>query len=185
MRVDPPPYRMAACAGVSVTTSAPQRLSIDDLDGVYALLRASDLAVLGMTDFTTDDISADLLREGLQAYGWYVAGQLAAYSWVSPGSDSNQVELDLYVHPEQDAALGHDVLAHLCARASELARAAGYRERWLDIGIYRQDERSQSWLRRWLRGWHHVHQDAYRSHRRHRRHRRAGSPHHDPAGRLR
>ena len=60
--------------------------------------------------------------------------------------DSNQVEVDLYLHLDRDPALGHQVLAHLEARAAELAGMAGHAQPWMGTGAYRQDERARSWL---------------------------------------
>jgi mycothiol synthase len=126
-----------------------RRLSLDDLDAVSELLEANDLAIVGFVDFTRDDIVEDLGRDDLEAYGWYDgSGVLSAYGWVSHTENSNQVEIDLYVHPDHDVELGHDVLAFLEDRARALTSAAGYAEPWIGTGAYRQDARTRGWLER-------------------------------------
>jgi ribosomal protein S18 acetylase RimI-like enzyme len=125
------------------------RLGLDDLDDIVEVLTASDLSVVGFPDFTRDDIVADLTQDGLEAYGCRDGtGRLVAYAWVARTGDSNKVELDLYVHPDHDPDLGHEVLALLEQRARALVAEPGHGEPWLDIGVYRQDHRSQEWVRR-------------------------------------
>src|SRR4029079_17697486 len=98
----------------SASTAAPRRLTADDLAAVCRVLEASDLAVVGFVDFTPEEVAADLRRDDLEAYGWYDdAGTLQGYGWFSRTADSNNVEVDLYVHPDHDAALGHRALAAL------------------------------------------------------------------------
>lgn len=126
---------------------AHRRVTTDDLGAVCRLLEASDLAVVGFVDFTPDEIAADLRRDDLEAFGWYDdTGTLQGYGWVSLTAGSNQVELDAYVHPEHDGALGHDALAVLEARGRELAAAAGHGEPWFGMGVYRADARTRDWL---------------------------------------
>ena len=124
-----------------------RRVTLADLGDVCALLAASDTAVLGHLDFTPADVEADLCRDDLEAYGWYAGGGLAGYGWVSREADSNQVEVDLYVHPQHDARLGHDVLSHLESRGAVLAAEAGHDAARLSTGAYRADERARDWLR--------------------------------------
>jgi mycothiol synthase len=124
-----------------------RRLTPADLDDVCRVLAASDLAVVGFVDFTPDEVSADLRRTDLEAYGWYDdAGTLRGYGSVARTADSNQGELDLYVHPDHDAALGHAALAMLEARGRELVRAVGQADPWFGVGVYRADTRTRAWL---------------------------------------
>ena len=131
------------------TSTGPSRRPVgpDDLDEVVALLAACDTAVVGFVDFTPDEVLADLRRTDHERVGWYDdGGTLVAYGWVSHAPGSNQCEADLYVHPEHDAALGPEVLAHLEDRAWLLVEHAGYDEPFIGVGVYRQDARAQAWL---------------------------------------
>ena len=79
--------------------------------------------------------------------GWYDgAGSMQAYGWVSRTAESNNVEVDLYVHPDHDAALGHEALAVLEARGRALVTEAGHDEPWFGMGVYRADDRTRGWL---------------------------------------
>jgi ribosomal protein S18 acetylase RimI-like enzyme len=123
-------------------------VTIDDLDAVAALLAASDIAVLGRTDYTRDEVATDLRDEDIHHEGWYDdAGALVAYGWVMRSGESSKVVVDAYVAQGADASVGPDLLAHLEGRAAALAREAGHDHAVLDIGAYRQDERSAAWLR--------------------------------------
>jgi ribosomal protein S18 acetylase RimI-like enzyme len=122
-------------------------VSVADLPAVAELLTASDLAVLGRTDFTETEIEADLRNENMEHQGWYDdAGALVAYGWVQRIGDSSKVQLDVYVHPSQDAALGVEVLAILEDRGRTLAAEAGQEHAVFDVGAYRKDERTREWL---------------------------------------
>ena len=137
-------------ARVTETTApvpAPRRLTTDDLAAVCRVLEASDLAVVGFVDFTPEEVAADLARDDLEAYGWYDdAGTLHGYGWLSLAAGSNNVEVDLYVHPDHDAALGHQALAVLEARGRDLVTEAGHDEPWFGMGVYRADDRTRGWL---------------------------------------
>ena len=122
-------------------------MTIDDAPVVAELLAASDRAVLGRTDYTLAEVEGDLRRSDLEHTGWYDDhGNLIAYGWVSRSGDSSQVELDAYVDPRHDAALGLEVLAALEARGVELVSAGGHKRAVFDTAAYRQDERTRSWL---------------------------------------
>jgi ribosomal protein S18 acetylase RimI-like enzyme len=123
-------------------------LGPDDLDAVCDLLAESDLATIGFVDFTRDEIAVDLAKAGVEATGWYDGhGTLVGYGWLRRLEQTNQVEIDLYVRPSYDDALGHSVLRTLEDRAAVLATEAGHAEAWTGVGVYRQDLRTQDWLR--------------------------------------
>ena len=67
-----------------VTASFLRRpVTVDDLSAVAELLTASDVAVLGRTDFTVTELEGDLRNENMEHQGWYDdAGALVAYGWV-------------------------------------------------------------------------------------------------------
>jgi mycothiol synthase len=144
--VDP---RAGPCqaAGMPETTPTVRTVGPDDLDDVCDLLAESDRAAVGFVDFTPEEVAADLASPRIEASGWYDAtGTLLGYGWVRRSEGSNQVDVDFYVRPSQDDALGHEMLAALERRARELVREAGHDEAWLGVGAYRQDARTQGWL---------------------------------------
>ncbi|HEU4912844.1 MAG TPA: GNAT family N-acetyltransferase [Actinomycetes bacterium] len=134
---------------MTTTTDVPQRrvLAGGDLAAVCELLTLCDTAVIGRTDFTEDEIAADLRSTTLESYGWYAGELLVGYGWVERVDTSAKVELDAYVRPGHDPALGLDILDFLERRGLALVAEAGHAEVVFDIGLYRQDEQSQSWLR--------------------------------------
>ncbi|MBA2769229.1 MAG: GNAT family N-acetyltransferase [Sporichthyaceae bacterium] len=135
-----------------VTTLRRRTLTTDDLDDVTGLLTASDMDVLGHTDFTAGEIEADLRRADSEAYGWYSGGTLVGYGWLTRVADTARIDLDAYVLPVHDSRLGVDMLAFLEERGLTLAAAAGHDEAVFDIGVYRQDEKTRGWMAE--RGFH-------------------------------
>jgi ribosomal protein S18 acetylase RimI-like enzyme len=122
-------------------------MTLDDAPAIGALLLASDTAVLGRSDYTLTELEADLRRSDLEHTGWYdESGTLVGYGWVGRAEQTSKVELDVYVHPEHDGALGGEILAVLEARGLELAAAAGHDDALFDTAAYRQDERTRGWL---------------------------------------
>lgn len=130
------------------STVLPQRrdLTVADLAAVVDLLTASDMAVLGHTDFAVEEIEADLRRDDLEAHGWYDRDALVGYGWVSRVESTERVEVDAYVRPGHDTRLGTDILSFLEERGLALAAEAGHVTALFDLGAYRQDEVSRSWL---------------------------------------
>ena len=132
-----------------IDTLTRRRLTVADLPDVVALLTASDLAVLGRTDFTETEVAADLCRADLHAYGWYAGADLVGYGWVAQAPGAERVDVDAYVHPAygpHDVELGAQILAYLQQRGVALVAAAGHPEAIFDLGAYRQDERTRGWL---------------------------------------
>jgi ribosomal protein S18 acetylase RimI-like enzyme len=119
----------------------------EDAPAIAELLLASDIAVLGRSDYTLTELAADLRRSDLEHTGWYDdSGTLIGYGWVGRFEQTSKVEIDAYVHPEHDSALGDEVLATLEARGLELAAEAGHDHALFDTAAYRQDERTRGWL---------------------------------------
>ena len=124
-------------------------MTLEDAPAIAELLLASDIAVLGRSDYTLTELEADLRRPDLEHTGWYdESGTLIGYGWLGRFEQTSKVEFDAYVHPEHDAALGDEVLATLEARSLELAAEAGHDHALLDTGAYREDERTRGWLAR-------------------------------------
>jgi mycothiol synthase len=122
-------------------------MTLEDAPAIAELLLASDIAVLGRSDYTLTEVEGDLRRSDLEHIGWYdEAGTLIGYGWVGRFEQTSKVELDAYVHPDRDTALGDEVLATLEARGIELAAEAGHDHVMFDTAAYRQDERTRRWL---------------------------------------
>jgi mycothiol synthase len=123
-------------------------VSVDDLAAVVELLAASDEAALGRTDFTVTEVESDLRNGRKEHQGWYDdAGALVAYGWVSRVGESPKVEVDAYVHPLRDVAIGVELMAALEDCGQRLAGDAGHDHADFDTGAYRHDERTRDWLR--------------------------------------
>jgi ribosomal protein S18 acetylase RimI-like enzyme len=119
----------------------------EDAPAIAELLLASDIAVLGRSDYTLTEVAGDLRRSDLEHTGWYdESGALIGYGWVGRFEQTSKIEIDAYVHPEHDAELGDEVLATLEARGVDLAAEAGHDHALFDIGAYREDERTRGWL---------------------------------------
>jgi mycothiol synthase len=133
---------------VTATALRRRSVSVDDLSAVLELVSAFDLATIGRTDFTSTELAGDLRDVRKEHQGWYDdAGALIAYGWVTRSGDSPKIEIDAYVHPRHDVAIGVDLLATLEARGRELAAAAGHDHAIFDANAYRQDDRTRQWLR--------------------------------------
>jgi mycothiol synthase len=130
------------------TTATHRTVGPDDLDDVCALIAECDLATVGFVDFTRDEIAVDLAKAAIETTGWYDGqGALVGYGWLERAEHTNQVELDLYLPPSSDRALGPAMLATLESRAGAVVAEDGHAAPWLGANIYRQDEASQEWLR--------------------------------------
>jgi mycothiol synthase len=146
--VAPPTGTLSSSRPVTAVSLQRRQPSIDDLPTVLELLRASDIAVIGRSDFTATEVEADLRDEGKEHHGWYDdADTLVAYGWVSRDGDSPKIEIDAYVHPSHDVSIGVELVATLEARGRELAAEAGHDHAIFDANAYRQDERTRHWLR--------------------------------------
>jgi len=122
-------------------------MTLADAPAIAELLLASDIAVLGRSDYTLTEVEGDLHRSDLEHTGWYdESGTLIGYGWVGRFEQTSKIEIDAYVHPEHDASLGDEVLATLEARGLELAAEAGHDHALFDTAAYREDERTRGWL---------------------------------------
>ena len=120
-------------------------MTLEDAPSIAELLLASDVAVLGRSDYTLTEVEGDLRRSDLEHTGWYdESGTLVGYGWVGRFEQTSKIEIDAYVHPQHDGALGDEVLATLEARGLELA--AGHDHALFDTAAYRQDQRTRGWL---------------------------------------
>jgi ribosomal protein S18 acetylase RimI-like enzyme len=129
------------------TTATHRTVGPDDLDDVCDLIAECDLATVGFVDFTRDEIAVDLAKATIESTGWYDGqGALVGYGWLQRTERTNQVEIDLYLRPSADRALGPAMLAALEGRAAAVVAEVGHAAPWVGANIYRQDIRTQEWL---------------------------------------
>jgi len=131
------------------TTTATQRsVGPDDLDAVCEVIAECDLATVGFLDFTRDEIATELAKATVENTGWYDGqGALVGYGWLKRVERTNQVELDLYLRPSSDPALGPAMLATLEGRAAAVVTEVGNAAPWVYANVYREDAVTQEWLR--------------------------------------
>jgi ribosomal protein S18 acetylase RimI-like enzyme len=109
-------------SGVTSTPSALRPLAPSDAHRWLALVEACDIADLGAPDYTIEDVEDDLARPTWR--GWAIEGpdgDLRAYCWVERRAGRSHVEGDVRVHPDDDPAIGTELLGFVRARAAELA----------------------------------------------------------------
>ena len=127
----------------------PVRLGPDDLSDLLAFLTICDTAVVGHADITEEEVDADLRNPVVESYGWRdEAGRLVGHGYAERIGDSDKVVIDVYVlptHPDQD--LGLEVLRFLEERGRAVVAAGGKDSVYFDMGTYRQDLKTQEWLR--------------------------------------
>jgi ribosomal protein S18 acetylase RimI-like enzyme len=129
------------------TTATHRSVGPDDLDDVCDLIAECDRATVGFVDFTRDEIAADLAKATIESTGWYdEQGALLGYGWLERVERTNRVEVDLYLRPSADRALGALILATLEGRAAAVVAEDGHAAPWVGANIYRQDTRTQEWL---------------------------------------
>jgi ribosomal protein S18 acetylase RimI-like enzyme len=130
------------------TTATHRRVGPEDLDDVCDVIAACDLATVGFLDFTRDEIAVDLAKETIESTGRYDGqGALVGYGWLQRTERTNQVEIDVYLRPSADQALGPAMVAALEGRAAAVVAGDGHAAPWVGANVYRQDEATQEWLR--------------------------------------
>jgi ribosomal protein S18 acetylase RimI-like enzyme len=130
------------------TTATYRTVGPDDLDDVCDLIAECDLATVGFVDFTRDEIAVDLAKATIESTGWYDGqGALVGYAWLERAERSNQVEVDLYLRPSADRALGPAILSTLEGRAAAGVAEDGHAAPWVGANVYRQDAGTQELLR--------------------------------------
>jgi mycothiol synthase len=129
--------------------STPVRLGPRDLRDLYDFLVVCDTAVVGHADITEEEVAADLRNPAVESYGWRdESGRLVGHGYAERVADSDKVVIDAYVlpsHPDQE--LGLEVLRFIEERGRAAVAAGGKPSVYFDMGTYRQDEKTQSWLR--------------------------------------
>jgi mycothiol synthase len=131
-----------------------RRPTPDDVDAVLALLEAVDRATLGYSDWSREDVEAEvtsssapldrnqlLVTDGDRALTWVIADDRAA------GRISADVAVDRALSAEQADRLAAWALDWLVARADVLARDRGRPDTQVDAGLVEGDEVQERWLR--------------------------------------
>ncbi|MBB2913595.1 ribosomal protein S18 acetylase RimI-like enzyme [Streptosporangium becharense] len=120
-----------------------RRPSADDAREIHELISLCDTQVIGKADMTLDDV-ADQLNDpafDLEADGWLVhdsSGRLVAWAWACRKGTSDNVDIDVVVHPDAPGLTG-GLWDTVTERAGRLTGELGHERAVLDIGLYRED----------------------------------------------
>jgi mycothiol synthase len=150
--VDPPGVPpLPAGLPASWTVRRPTR---DDVDAVLALVEAVDRATLGYSDWSREDVEAEvtsssapldrnqlLVTDGGRALTWAIVDDRAA------GRVSAEVAVDRDLSAGQADRLASWALDWLVARADVLARDRDRPDTRVDAGLVEGDEVQERWLR--------------------------------------
>ncbi|MGW3369214.1 GNAT family N-acetyltransferase [Streptosporangium canum] len=115
----------------------------EDAHAVHELISLCDTQVIGKADMTLDDV-ADQLNDpsfDREADGWLVhdeAGRLVAWAWACRKGTSDNVDIDVVVHPDAPG-LTSRLWDTVTERAGRIAAGLGHDRAVLDIGLYRED----------------------------------------------
>ncbi len=127
----------------SAPRTAPQvrPLGPDDADALLALAHARDLAVLGRTDTSEQDVRVDLADPDLDpgSVAVEVGGRLAGATRVWFDASTGHVDVDVVAHPQAPPALLDDLLERVRRTAVDGGRARGCAELALDHHAYEGD----------------------------------------------
>ena len=119
----------------------------DDAKAVFDLVAAYNTAVIGVADYTLDDMVDELTDPGFapETDGWLVfdGDRLTGYGSVFGKGDHHQLDIDVIT---ADAEVAAYLLAEITRRAREIATAFGHSSVLVDIGVYRADETRRAWL---------------------------------------
>ncbi|MBG0830359.1 GNAT family N-acetyltransferase [Planomonospora sp. ID67723] len=120
-----------------------RRPSAHDAEAIHELISLCDTQVIGKADMTLDDVIDELGDPAFDREndGWLVHdadGRLVAWAWARRKGDSDNVDIDVVVHPDAQALTGR-LWDTVTARASQITAALGHDHAVLDIGLYRED----------------------------------------------
>jgi mycothiol synthase len=131
-----------------------RRPTRSDVDAVLALLESVDRATLGFSDWSRDDVEADLgsssapaehnqllVLDGDRALAWAFVEDRAA------GRVSAEVAVDRELPRERADLLARWALAWLGGRADEVARDRDRPDTLVDVGLVQGDAAQEGWLR--------------------------------------
>lgn len=115
----------------------------DDAHDIHGLISLCDTQVIGKADMTLDDVADELGDPSFDREndGWVVhdgAGRLVAWAWACRKGSSDNVDIDVVVHPDAPELIG-PLWDTVTERAGRLAAGLGHDRAVVDIGLYRQD----------------------------------------------
>jgi ribosomal protein S18 acetylase RimI-like enzyme len=121
-----------------------------DVDAIFELAVACDIAGIGRADVTRTEVADWLVepRFDVSLDSWIVEdaqGVAVAWTWVLDKTDSAECDVDVYVRPAHEV-LFPPLFAEVARRAAELVAAAGHDAAILDKGTHRGDERMRAAL---------------------------------------
>ena len=136
--------------------SAPSRIrpaTRGDLPEIVDLLCACDVAEVGESDSTLDDLENDWAMEGFDPSrdAWVAEGRegLVGYAYAGDQFRTGELEADVWVHPgHHEAELGGRLLGLAERRAAQLAVQRGYDDPTLDVFCIAANRAKRDLLRR-------------------------------------
>ncbi len=120
-----------------------RRPSAADAPEIHELISLCDTQVIGKADMTLDDV-ADQLNDSsfdVESDGWLVhdeSGRLVAWAWACRKGASDNVDVDVVVHPGAPELTG-PLWDTVTERAGQIAAELGHDRAVVDIGLYRED----------------------------------------------
>ncbi|MFJ2033087.1 GNAT family N-acetyltransferase [Streptosporangium sp. NPDC087985] len=122
---------------------ATRRPLTDDAHDIHELISLCDRKVIGKADMTLDDVTDELNDPSFdrETDGWVVhdaSGRLVAWAWACRKGASDNVDIDVVVHPEAPE-LTDPLWDTVTERAGQLAAGLGHDKAVVDIGLYRED----------------------------------------------
>jgi mycothiol synthase len=121
-----------------------------DVPVIHELVAAVDTTVIGGPDTTAADITDELAEPGFdpERDGWLVhdaAGRLVGWGWACQKAGSENVDVDVYVRPDEEP-VGAWLWRAVLRRADELAAGSGHTGAVVDAPVFRGDERKRAAL---------------------------------------
>ncbi|MDP9870038.1 MULTISPECIES: GNAT family N-acetyltransferase [Streptosporangium] len=120
-----------------------RRPRAEDAHDIHELISLCDTQVIGKGDMTFDDVVDQLNDPSFdrETDGWVVhdgAGRLVAWAWACRKGTSDNVDIDVAVHPDAPGLTG-GLWDTVTERARQITAGLGHDRAVLDIGLYRED----------------------------------------------
>ncbi|MEU4540454.1 GNAT family N-acetyltransferase [Streptosporangium sp. NPDC023825] len=114
-----------------------------DAREIHELISLCDTQVIGKADMTLDDVADQLNDSAFDAEsdGWLVhdeTGRLVAWAWACRKGGSDNVDVDVVVHPATPDLTG-PLWDTVTERAGQITAELGHDRAVVDIGLYRED----------------------------------------------
>ncbi|MER6830385.1 GNAT family N-acetyltransferase [Streptosporangium sp. NPDC000563] len=128
---------------IPATGYVTRRPLAEDAHEIHELISLCDTQVIGKADMTLDDV-ADHLNDSAfagESDGWLVhdeGGRLVAWAWACRKGSSDNVDVDVVVHPAAPDLTG-PLWDTVTERARQITAELGHDRAVVDIGLYRED----------------------------------------------